>query len=194
MLPGEQNVLPVRTIQGWADILPLLEPQKTTGTGLPFGECLQRGDQQALDGRGYFKLAASLVVTLVLIAAFVATLFAQLQDDVSRLEKEAAGITRASQKATKATQLIRNLQEKNKTIRRFAQDKPYSLELLKIIADATSSESRLEGVSITRDGRIVINGLSKDASHVTAIAEETRGISENKAVQADFPGACGGEQ
>ena len=113
-----------------------------------------------------------MAVTLVLIAGFIATLYAQLDDEVARLEKEAAQVNRAAQKASKATQMIRNLQDKNKTIRKFAQDKPYCLELLKIIADATSMESRLEGVSITKDGRIVINGLSKDASHVTAIVKK----------------------
>lgn len=169
---GVQGAVPLRVIREWTEFLPLTATQKELRSGLAFAACLQRDNKHPLDVRGYWKLLASVAVTLVLVAGFIATLYAQLDDEVARLEKEAAQVSRASQKAGKATQMIRNLQEKNKTIRRFAQDKPYCLELLKIIADATSMESRLEGVSISRDGRIVINGLSKDASHVTAIVKK----------------------
>ncbi len=167
-----QTETPCLVVKSWADILPSLAPGKETRIRLPFAECLHRDNQQALDARGYGKMFAFLAAGLFLLAAFAATLYAQLEGEVSLLQKEAAHVTRASQKAAKATQLIRNLQEKNKTIRKFAQEKPYSLELLKIIADATSTESRLESVSITRDGRIVINGISKDASHATAIVKK----------------------
>ncbi len=168
---GQEGVTHIN-VQSWADVLPFWVPTKETRSQLPFKECLHRENLQALNSSGYYKVISFAAVALVSLVAFVSTLYAQLEYEVSRLEKESARVTRESQKANKATQLIRNLQEKNKTIRNFAQDKPYSLELLKIIADATSTESRLESVSITRDGNIVINGLSKDASHVTTIVKK----------------------
>ncbi len=162
-------------LQGWPELLPFLLPPPAGSRKirqLPFSQCLQRESPQPLEPRGYVKLALSLLLSLMLLAAFISTLYSQLENEVAQLEKEAAQISRASQQAAKATQLIRNLQKKNRIIRKLAQDKPYSLELLKIIAEATADNSRLESVAISRDGSVVINGLSKEAANATAIVKK----------------------
>lgn len=163
-----------QALHGWAEILPHLFPQAgpPKGVSRPFEQCLNREKQQPLERQGYFRLAAFLSVVLILAGTFITTLYSQFEHEISFLEKEAARVTRASTKATKATQIIRQLQKKNNTIRKFAQDKPYSLELLKIIAEATARQSRLDNISISRDGSIVINAQSKEAEHAMAIVEK----------------------
>ena len=163
-----------QNVHGWVEILPLLLSKTIVPANAerPFCQCLDREKQQPLELRDYFRLTAVLAVTLMIVGAFIFTLYSQLEHEVAVLEKEAARVTRASQKAAKATQMIRNLQEKNSTIRKFAQDKPYSLGVLKIIAEATARESRLDNVTISRDGSIVITGECKAAEHAMALVEK----------------------
>ncbi len=173
-VPGSDRTINHQILHGWAELLPHLLPQDRPpkSDGRLFAQCLNREKRQPLEPRGYFRLAAACAAALILLGAFIFTVYSQLAYDVASLGKEAARITRASQKAAKATKMIRNLQEKNSIIRKFVQDKPYSLELIKIIAEATAKQSRLESVSISRDGSIMINGRSKGPAYAMAIVEK----------------------
>ena len=173
-------------IHGWTELLPFLTSGGQSWPGRkrsqsPFQELLTSQNRLPLERSAFVRLLGTVFLAVTMVAAFVLVLFVQLEDDVARLKKEASRITRASRNAAQATQRIRALQQQNQTIRRFAEQKPYSLALLKAITEATSRGSRLETVSISRDGQIMLTGFSKDASHVAAIMkklEEAPDISQ----------------
>ncbi|MCG8567396.1 MAG: PilN domain-containing protein [Desulfobacterales bacterium] len=88
------------------------------------------------------------------------------------LRKQTSNITRAAKKASQATVRIRDIQKKNDLLRKFVQDKPFFLSLLRDVSQAISTESRVDNLSISHTGTISLQGTSKDEILVTSIVKK----------------------
>jgi len=169
----EMKILnPPMIIRTWADLLPHMDLTTLVGRTKPFGEFIHLSDRQPLAPVGYLKLAGFVCVSLLAVGLFLSIHFSQAQNELGRLRKTAAGITRASKKSTQATYLIRETQEKAFLLRKFAEEKPYRLALVRDIIDAGSGKSRLENISVTQDGSISIQGSARDEIYITSIVKK----------------------
>ncbi len=157
-------------LRGWVDILPHLAP--TGQTPEAFVDFINTRDRQKLEPAGRFRLFGFVFMTVLALALFIFSFLIQEEKDIKRLQKETALITRASKKAAQATSLIRDIQEKTDLLRTFTQDKPYLLSIVRDITEATSTESRLDSLSVTNTGIIAIQGESMDEVLVTSIVKK----------------------
>ncbi len=172
--------MPGIMVQTWADLLPHFEfpglaARLSAGMGKgqeAFGTFLHAQDDRPLESKEIFRLSGMVLMAVLAVVVFGFSVLMQAEKDLTRLQKEAAAVTRASRKAGQATLMIREVQEKTGLLRTFTQDKPYLLSLIRDIAEATPEESRLETVSIDPSGTISITGFGKNEILVTSMVKK----------------------
>jgi hypothetical protein len=160
-------------IKGWEDFLTHQNFAQIVSwmrsSNKPFSEFINFGEKESITLKDYFLLAVAGSVTLAASGLFFATYYIDLKKDVAVLEKTTASVTRTTEKAKKATTLIREFHEKNTMLRKLSGEKTYSLALIRDIIDAGSEEIQLENLSITMPGEINIQGRATDELFITSV-------------------------